>query len=441
MRLTLLQAENLALKQSPLIHEANDNALAAGQVVKETRSNFFPQITGTIDAVGTGNAIQNAFGGSHTAKNDIRIGASGDLNNPTILSRESNGLNITQLIFDFGRTAAETASAKYSALSESAQRDTVAQGVVMKLDQAYLTVLKSQSVLKVANQTVKDRQQLLNEITALMKNQLKSQLDVSVATANLEEAKQLVLQAANAEKIAEADLAAVMGLQENATFVLSDTSQKQLPDQPIETLISSALSSRPEAVALRNTALAAKKQVVAARDARLPKIQALGSLGVTPVGDPGVEGRYAAAGVDVELPLFTGGLLSSRQKEASFRAQAAGQELEEANVTIAAGVKSAWFNASTALKNIDVAEKIASNSDLAMVLAESRYQAGQDSIIELSQAQLAATQADMQAVAAKYDYQIAESELEYQLGTNIHGVSKPKQTDVKRMRFGWPAAR
>ena len=49
----------------------------------------------------------------------IRIGASGALNNSLILSRESQGLNISQLIFDFGRTANLAAAAQFDALSQA----------------------------------------------------------------------------------------------------------------------------------------------------------------------------------------------------------------------------------------------------------------------------------------------------------------------------------
>jgi hypothetical protein len=47
------------------------------------------------------------------------------------------------------------------------------------------------------------------------------------------------------------------------------------------------------------------------------------------MGDPGVYGDYAAAGIDVEVPLFAGGLLSARQKEATSRASAEQKSLEQ----------------------------------------------------------------------------------------------------------------
>ena len=77
---------------------------------------------------------------------------------------------------------------------------------------------------------------------------------------------------------------------------------------------------------------ASQREASAAKDARFPRIEVVGSLGRTTVGDPAVYGNYAAAGIDVEVPLFTGGLLSARQKEATSRASAVQKSLEQEEI-------------------------------------------------------------------------------------------------------------
>jgi len=104
-RLTVKEAESIALRNAPVLGSAYFNAQAAKDLVKEVRSQFFPQVEGVIEAVGTSNAIRNEFAGTNHTAPQIRIGASGALNNSLILSREAQGFNISQLIFDFGRTA------------------------------------------------------------------------------------------------------------------------------------------------------------------------------------------------------------------------------------------------------------------------------------------------------------------------------------------------
>src|ERR1700691_739819 len=102
--LTLQQAQGIAITNHPRITEADLIALASKQVVRESRSAFFP----TIDA--------DATAVDATASN-TRI-AAGGLNNPLILSREAEGINISQLITDFGRTANLTASSKLEARAQ-----------------------------------------------------------------------------------------------------------------------------------------------------------------------------------------------------------------------------------------------------------------------------------------------------------------------------------
>lgn len=185
-----------------------------------------------------------------------------------------------------------------------------------------------------------------------------------------------------------------------------------------------ALRVRPDVIAMRDQVLSAQKRTVAERDARFPRVEALGTLGRTPIGDPGGQGNYAAAGINVEIPVFTGGLLSARQDEASLRANSVQKALDDTETEVVAAVHSAWLDASTALKNISVAESFAVSSAQALALAEAQYRAGQTSIIELSQAQLSDTQAEIASAAAKYDYEILRAALDFQVGTTQYETPK-----------------
>jgi outer membrane protein len=403
-KITLEQAELIALRQAPVLGEAYFDTQAARQVIREARAGLFPQVVGDLSAVGTSGT-------------NIRIGASGGLNNPTILNRQSNGINISQLIFDFGRTLNLTAAAKFEALSEAQREQLVKAQVLLKVDRSYFDVLKAQALLRVANETVTSRQGLYDEIAALAKSQLKSDLDQTYARANLEQANQLVLQAKNAVEKTHAELSEAMGFRAVQKFSLSDQPPLKLPEENVDLLVSKALQIRPEVVALRDEVKGAQREATAAKDARFPRIEALGSLGRTTIGASSVYGNYAAAGIDVEVPLFTGGLLSARQKEATLRANAKDKSLEQEENQIVEEVNSSWLDAFTALKNIGVAEQLAASAQQALELADAEYRAGQTSIIELSQAQLNALQAKIAAASAKYDYQIDRVQLEYQSGT------------------------
>jgi outer membrane protein len=411
-KLSLNEAESIALRRAPILASTYFNAQAAKDVVKEVRSQFFPQIQGDIEAVGTANAIRNAFGGTNNVVPEIRLGASGGLNNSLILSRESQGFNITQMIFDFGRTANLTAAAQLDALSQAQKTQLVRAQVVYRVDRAYLNVLKAEALMNVAQQTVADRQVLYDDINALVQNKL-------------EQAKQLLLQTQNAVGEAFAELSAALGYKTEYRFELSEPGLTPFPKEGADMLTGLALRIRPDVIAMREQVLSAQRRTVAERDARLPRIDAIGTIGRTPIGDPGVTGNYAAAGVNVSIPVFTGGLLSARQDEALLRANATQKALDDTETQVVGAVHTAWLDASTALKNISVTEALAASSDQALILAEAQYRAGQTSIIELSQAQLTDTQAEIEAAAAKYDYEILRDALDFQVGTAQYETPKP----------------
>jgi outer membrane protein len=217
-----------------------------------------------------------------------RLGASGALNNPIILNRQSNEINISQLIFDFGRTLNLTAAAEFQALSEAQQQELVKAQVLLEVNRAYFNVLKAQALLGVVNQTVTSRQAVYDEIAALAKSKLKSDLDQTYTRANLEQANQLVLQAKNAVEVAYAQLSDAMGYGAVQKFSLSDPPLFKFPEKTVGLPVSKALQIRPEVVALRDEVDGAQRQAAAEMGARFPRIEALGSAGRTRVGNSSV---------------------------------------------------------------------------------------------------------------------------------------------------------
>ena len=68
-------------------------------------------------------------------------------------------------------------------------------------------------------------------------------------------------------------------------------------------------------------------------------------------------------------------------------------------------VRTAWLNANSGFQRLSVTEQLLSQANQAVDLAQSRYKLGLSSIVELSQAQLNQTQAQIEQASAKYDYQ------------------------------------
>jgi outer membrane protein len=109
-------------------------------------------------------------------------------------------------------------------------------------------------------------------------------------------------------------------------------------------------------------------------------------------------------GANISIPIFNGFLYSARAKEADYRAGAAKQRVEELRQTIARDVTIAVLQSQSNFQRIAVTHQLLDQANLSLDLAQTRYKMGLSSIVELSQAQLAHTEAEIAYAAARYSY-------------------------------------
>jgi len=409
--LTRKDAEQLAIKNNPRISVGRLLALAQHQVYREARSAELPTVNGAITAV--------------DANEGTRVGA-GTLNASLLLEHAGAGVTLTQLLTDFGRTSNLISASKLREKAQNANALATEEDIILTTDQAFYTALENQALLKVAQQTVTTRQSVENQIDVLTRNNLKSNLDLTFAQVNLSQAKLLQLDAQNNLDSSLAALAAVLGLDHEVSFELSDVdTQPAAPSTDVNALIRTALQQRPDLQAFNYEQQSAEKFRRAQRDQMLPSISTLGIAGVTPVRPdcfggcfPNyfVSSWYGAIGVNMSVPIFNGFLFSAGASEAKYRAQAAAENTRDLRDRIVRDVRTAWLAANTAFQRVAVSAELAKQADLSLSLAQSRYQLGLGSIVELSQAQLQQTDAAIGYVNAQYQYRLALSTLNFEIG-------------------------
>ena len=402
--LTLKQAHETAIRNHPLITVADLKALASRQVVTQARSGFFPNISANAVAVGT-------------AASNTRLEAIGALNNPAIFDRQAEGVMISQLITDFGRTANLTGSAKLQAEAAANNAQATREQILLAVDSAFYSAQQAQAVTRVAQQTVTARQTFLDQVSALATNKLRSELDVSFARVNVADARLLLSRARNDLDAAFAQLSNLLGLRESKSYNLI---QEPLPPDVstnVSEFIQRALQFRPDLLSLHNQQEAALKLARAERDARFPTISAVGSAGGAPVHDPVLPDGYAAAGIIINLPIFAGGLYTARQHEAELQAQAAEASLRDLEDNVIRDVRIAWLNAQNAFDRYSITGQLLATARQSYDLAKTRYQNGLSSIVEFNQAELNLISAEISLTTTQYEYLVQRSALSFQTGT------------------------
>jgi len=399
--LTLAEAEQTALRNNPRIGSATLTAQAAEQQINQANSAARPTLNGYV--TGAGAEIGRSI-------------AAGALTTSSISNRAASGLAISQMVTDFGRTTNLTQTARLRAAAQGKNTVTTRAQVLLEVRQAYFQALGAESVLKVAQAAVSSRQLTLRQIRALNQAQINSTLDVSFAEVALSEVELALYQAENDSREARARLSAAMGYPDERTFTLADEGVATPLDVDPAGFIGTALQERPDLQALRLNRDASQRFAEAERRLRYPSITALASGGVIPVRDHTLHDTYAAAGINVTLPFLNGGLFSSRYAEAQLRSQAVDKDVQDLTVQISRDVRIAWLEANNSFRRLGLTDRLQAQASEALRLAQARYDAGLGSIIELTQAQLTQTQAQIEASRAKYDFLSRRAVLDYTTG-------------------------
>lgn len=399
--LPLAQAQQIALHNHPRIAATMREAEAAGFAVSEARAAYFPSLSGNVTGVGS----------QHGA-----VLSAGAVTTSSIYSRGASGIVASQLLSDFGRTASLERSAKLRHESRNEDVVNTRSQVLIEVQEAYYQALASESILKVAQATLDLRRLTLRQVGALARSALRSTVDVSFAQVNVSQAELDSFRAENDAKAGHARLSAAMGYASDQPFTLADEPLPPPLDPNVDALIAQALRERPDLIELRLNSDSLRSYAEAEKRLRNPTIIAAAVAGAAPVRDERLPETYSAAGVNVNIPVLNGGLFRARREEAESHAAAAEKNVEDLAVRIARDVRVAWLDANDAFRRLDVTARMVAEANEALRLAQARYDHALGSIVELNQAQLNQTTAEIAAASAKYEYLSRRAALDFALG-------------------------
>jgi outer membrane protein len=405
LTLTRSQAEQLALKNNPRVSVGDLLARAQKVHVRVVRSAEFPTLNGELTGVDAEEASRISTGSLSASRLLYHVGA---------------GVELDQLITDFGHTRNLVASSSFQAKASSQQAEATREDIILAVDIAFYNALEAQATLQVAKSTVQARQDVGDQVNALTASKLKSTLDQSFAQVNLSQAKLLNLDAQNQYDSAMANLNEVLGTTNDDQYQLIDDSTPPEPIAPsADGVITMALQQRPDLLALKTMHDADVRFARAERDQLFPTISGLGDVGYTPVGSSQyfASNHYGAAGVNVGIPIFNGFKYHSEAAEADLRAKASDERGRGLVNRIVRDVRTAWLKAQTAQQRMAVTAELVKEANTALDLADTRYRLGLSSIVELSQAQLQQTQAQIDDANARFDYEADLAALRFQSGS------------------------
>lgn len=373
---------------------------------RETRSAMLPQVSMEISqARQRQNYLGSSYSYSSTSSEDEYYGM-------TFNSFEAQ-LKVTQVLYNRNLSKAIMMSRQYESskeLSYQAAREAAAlQGA-----EYFLNAIKAKARLDAASFRSKWAQESYSQARLFEEAGKGSILETARASLQYENEFQSLSEASTGYANSLLFLAQWLGYKQDQSFILDTPSYPYLIPS-LDTAIREALKNRPDLCAQRKQLEALTTAIDKVRSERWPSLGLSASGGVNG-GEPDNADRAYSVGIGLEIPLYTGGDIESRIKQAQAKAYQQKITLQNLETGVEKDIREAYsvlegarVQQESALKGVKAAETV-------LKLTQSLYREGLSTNLEVSEAQDTLARAQENLIRAQYTFYLAQTNLAYSLG-------------------------
>ncbi len=413
--LTLREAIALALRNQPAIEAQQGQVLAGEAKAGQARGGYYPHIS-----LGSAYARIGPVGsrtGATTSLAGLPPGSSiptGTETTARSYEQYSATANLSQLLFDFGKTGAQVKAQTLSA--EAARRDleNIREQVVFAVKQAYYSLLSAQENRTVALEAVDQFKRHVEYARALVETGLKSRSEVTKAEVDLSSAEVNLIKAENGERLARTTLNNAMGLPHGPPYRAEEEPSSAWTEPSFEAALQLALSRRPDLVALQKQKESARESIRAAQRSHFPTLNGTASAVYVGTGFPLDSGW--TAGLNMVFPLFTGFVTSHQVAEAQANYMVAGANEKSLKQTIVLDLEQGFLSLHEAAERMRSTEISVRQARENLELATERYAAGLAIGVEVTDAVVAYANARLSHIGARYDHRVAQARIDKAMG-------------------------
>jgi TolC family type I secretion outer membrane protein len=413
-RLSLRECLEIALKNQPSLRAAEQNVKASLGRETQALSSYYPQLSAS-----TGYSESHSGGGAF---------------GESVTKSYTTTLQLDQVLFDFGRTGNAVDAARWSTRSSERDRDRSTNDVILNVKQAYYALLAAKNTVGAVQKRVEQTEHHLAQAQAFFKAGSKPRFDVTRAEVDVNNARLNLITATNNVRIRTIALNNAMGIDPGAATEIEDAFPPAPEAPTLPQVQEEALRKRPELLKAEADIEAAKARVRAEEANYYPTLAVNGAynwgsgtqdLGRLPITDPvtgeptdimgrrlvGDIGNSWNAGIILSFPLFQGGVTRGRVSEARANLKVLESQRDMIRQSILLEVNESYADMESGKVRISVMESSLQKARESLALAQGRYEAGVGPSIEVTDAQLAAVQADTDYIQAQYDYQLSIARL------------------------------
>lgn len=397
--LALTNLEHVALLYRPSVLEARQAVESARLQCRMKHAGRLPQIS---SSAGYSTSTQNSQG--RPSSTDMQGDWSGSL-----------GLDL--LLYDFGKLSAEERQAREALIAAEEQLRTTELDVVYAVRTAFFELHRSIELYGVAQETVKQYAEHLEEARVMVEVGTRRQYDATKAEVDWGNAALDVITVSNAVVTTRAQLNRALGLAEFPPFSILDDTMPPRPEPEVAVLMAQARTNNPSLAVLRARARSASAYVDQTVAELFPDLTLSSSLNLSGSDFPIAWNFSWASRLAQEL--FTGFRKTDRMRDAVTQLRTARSREADAEQTLYQNLIDAVAQYKSARKRFEIAQMIERQAKENREIVNEQYRVGLSSAIERTDAQVAVTQAQADVVRARYDEQASRARIAQLVGDTV----------------------
>ena len=402
--INLEQCLAIALKYHPTLQASLAAVEASKARIEQALANYYPQVSLNT---AYSNSTYNVFGAGPFFF--------GKTYNWTFYDYYTVGPTLTQNIYDFGRTPNTVKINRENTKASEQDLITTKQTVVFNVKQAYFGVIQALRIVGVAEETVRQIQEHLNQARAFLRAGTVPEIDVSQAEVDLATAELALIRARNGFQIAQVTLNNAMGLQESLSFPIEDTLEFKKLEITLEEILRAAYERRPEILQLKARQLGQEATVKVAQASYYPILS--GNATYVYHGIHAYELYWdLTVGATLTIPIFSGFSSPNQVAEAKANLKNLKAQEEATRQNVRLEGEQAYLLLKEAEEGVRVTEKGLAQAEKKYGLATGRYNAGVGSPLEVTDAEVSLANARVDYIQSLVGYKIAEARIEKAMG-------------------------
>jgi outer membrane protein TolC len=414
--LTLRQAINEALRQSPEAAIARAGNQEAKSAATLARAQLLPQLNFTED-ISRGNDPVYAFGTRLRQRQftqaDFALNA---LNRPQPIGNFATRFSGSWTAFDSFKTQREIRRTDLFKESSSSSAKAVDQQIVFHVVVAYQSALYAQREIEVARHEQETAAALLTSVDDHVKAGLAVESDRMSAQVNVAARKEELIAVQGDLELAWAQLREAIGAPNLEVSELKPVEPHSFPQLPLEQEMAIAAKTRPDLIAQGQAQSAQANAVGAAKSNFGPRVSANGNWEEDRASFAGSGGNNWVAGVQISVDILPIGKRAQLAQERAAQ-QKIDAQLAASQQHVRLAVSQAHIHRQTAAFTLETARDAMDQSAESLRILKNRYGAGLATISDLLRAEDAERQSQSNYWHAVYGNAMAYAELLFATGT------------------------